>query len=55
MKFPNRFYLENCKLQALLLYKLILFVFTIYIWYTFEHIFSIYVYIVGAFVIFYIT
>ena len=41
MKFPNRFYLENCKLQALLLYKLILFVFTIYIWYTFEHIFSI--------------
>ena len=48
MKFPNRFYLENCKLQALLLYKLILFVFTIYIWYTFEHIFSIYVYIVGV-------
>ncbi len=48
MRFRNRFYLENCKLQALLLYKIILFVFTVYIWYTFEHIFSLYVYMAGV-------
>ena len=45
MRFPNRFNLESRKLQALLLYKLILLVFTLYIGITYEHIFPIYVYI----------
>ena len=48
MRFPNRFNLESSKLQALLLYKLILLVFTLYIGITYEHIFPIYVYILGV-------
>lgn len=48
MRFPNRLCLENSKLQALLLYKIILFVFTVYVWYTFEHIFPVFVYIIGC-------
>lgn len=49
MRFKNRFNLESSKLQALLLCKFILLVFTAYIWYTFEHIFPIYIYITGVF------
>lgn len=48
MRFPNRFNLESSKLQALLLYKFVLLLFTVYIGITYAHLFPIYTYIVGV-------
>ena len=47
MRFTNRFNLESTKLQALLLYKFVLLLFTVYIGITYAHLFPIYTYIVG--------
>lgn len=52
MKFQNRMNLGFARLQNLILYKLILVVYTLYIWYTFDHYFQWYIYLGGMFAYF---
>lgn len=52
MKYQNRMDLSFTRLQNLILCKLILLVYTIYIWYTFDHYFQWYIYLGGMLVYF---